>query len=291
MKNALLYFVVSGQAFFLGVALIGLAVAWSLRPPRRGAALGRTLLAWGGLLLIGASATPQPVWLGFAGVGATIAWLSAESSARPGLRRLRPWLRGGVAALWGLGAAWEAAYHVAPTLPALGDPPLYVVGDSVSAGMGGKAETWPRRLGRLRGVVVHDLSLAGATVATALGQAALATESNALVLAEIGGNDVLAGTPPEAFERDLDRLLARLNAGGRTVVMLELPLPPLYNRYGAIQRRLARRHGVWLVPKRVLLGVLTSPGATVDSIHLSPAGHQRMTEAIWRVLRPAYRRS
>ena len=44
-----------------------------------------------------------------------------------------------------------------------------------------------------------------------------------------------------------------------------------------------------LVPKKVLLGVLTTEGATVDSIHLSPKGHALMAETIWRVVRPAYK--
>src|SRR5437764_1030097 len=94
------------------------------------------------------------------------------------------------------------------------------------------------------------------TVAACAGLTLIAG-SGSLVLAEIGGNDILGDTGPEAFGRGLDALLGRLRAGGRTVVMLELPLPPSYNRYGEAQRRLARRHGAFLVPKRVLLGVMT----------------------------------
>ena len=115
------------------------------------------------------------------------------------------------------------------------------------------------------------------------------TEPRALVLLEIGGNDVLAGTPPQDFERALDALLGRLRAGDRTVIMLELPLPPLYNSYGRIQRRLARRHGAPLVPKRVILGVLTTPGATVDTIHLSRKGHEQMARVLETVLEPILR--
>ncbi len=73
-----------------------------------------------------------------------------------------------------------------------------------------------------------------------------------------------------------------------TVVLLELPLPPFANRYGAAQRRAARRRGVLLVPKRLLLGVLTADGATLDSIHLTPTGHDRMADAIWDVIHCAF---
>ncbi|MCA1686457.1 MAG: acyl-CoA thioesterase, partial [Planctomycetia bacterium] len=84
-------------------------------------------------------------------------------------------------------------------------------------------------------------------------------------------------------------LLTRLKAGKNRVILMELPLPPTYNRFGAIQRRLARRQGVLLVPKRVLLGVLEESGATLDSIHLTRAGHDRLAEAVWQTIRPAYR--
>ena len=46
--------------------------------------------------------------------------------------------------------------------------------------------------------------------------------------------------------------------------------------------------GVLLVPGRVLLGVLLQGGATLDSIHLSQAGHEQMADAIWTVIRGAY---
>ena len=141
----------------------------------------------------------------------------------------------------------------------------------------------------MRGVRVQDLSLAGADVASALKeQAGRVDGPGSLVIAEIGGNDVLGQTTPEAFERGLDALLKVLRRGGRTVVMLELPSPPFYNRFGSAQRRQAGRHGVLLVPRRVLLGVLTAKDATLDTIHLSPTGHARMAEAIWRAVRGAF---
>lgn len=98
------------------------------------------------------------------------------------------------------------------------------------------------------------------------------------------GNDILSKNPVPVFERGLDALLAKLREGNHTIVMLELPLYPFCNRYGAVQRRLAWRHGALLVPKRVLIQLLTTPGATLDTIHLSDSGHQLMADAIWNVL-------
>ncbi len=288
MSNAIVYHVVSGQAFFSGIALIAFSVLSSFRPAGR----RRASCRWAarvGLFLIAVSSTPLPVWFYLVAGTVSITWLVVERSSRERLQPVKPWLRVAVLSAWTLGAAMEVPYHLTPTLPRLGDPPVYVVGDSVSAGMGGEAETWPRILARRHGVEVHDLSLAGAGVAEALRErVGRVAGTSSLVLVEIGGNDVLGETTPEEFARGLDALLERLCQDGRTVVMLELPLPPFYHRYGAAQRRLARRHGVLLVPKRVLLGVLLSGGATLDTIHLSAAGHSLMAERMWGVIGGAF---
>lgn len=286
--NALIYHVASGQAFFSGVATIFLAAISASFPAGRWAAVVRTCAACVGLILIVVSSTPLPGGFDLGAGALTLAWIGVEGSSRAAWRRARLPLRLVVTAAWGLGAAWELPFHGMPTVPEMGNPTIYVVGDSLGAGIGGEAATWPVLLERRHGVTVRDLSRAGATVASARSQADLVDEPGTLVLAEIGGNDVLGSTSPADFSRGLDGLLARLCAEGRTVVMLELPLPPFCGEYGAIQRRLARSHGVGLVPKRVLIGVLTTRGATTDTLHLSATGHELMAGAVWNVLRPAF---
>lgn len=135
---------------------------------------------------------------------------------------------------------------------------------------------------------MRDLSRVGATAESALSLAGHVDGPDALAIAEIGGNNVLGNTPPDAFARGLDALLGRLEGDGRTVVLLELPLPPFANESGAIQRRAARRHHALLIPKRLLMEVLTGGDATLDSIHLSRSGHREMADAIWSVIRPAF---
>ncbi len=286
--NALIYHIASGHAFFSGVVLIVLAAITTFRPARRWSSLARTLSACVGLILIAVSSTPLPTWFyGFAGL-VSLSWIGIEGSSTEALQRPRLVLRYAVIAVWMLGVAMELPYHVSPRLSRNGNPALYIVGDSLGAGTGGDGETWPKRLARKHGLVVHDLARVGANVSTAQHQADQVTDPDALVLVEIGGNDILGETTPEAFETGLDALLARLRSGNRTVVLLELPLPPFSNRYGAIQRKLASRHKVVLVPKRVLMGVLTSHGATTDSVHLTEAGHALMAETIWTKIRQAF---
>lgn len=106
------------------------------------------------------------------------------------------------------------------------------------------------------------------------------------VIVEIGGNDIPGSTSPSQFEIDLDALLSELHREKRHVVMLELPLPPFYHRYGMTQRRLAKKYEVALVPKRYFLSILADGDSTLDSIHLSQSGHQKMSDLMWRISRP-----
>jgi acyl-CoA thioesterase I len=290
MMNALIYHVLSGQAYFSGVALIQIAWLIALCSGGRWPAVFRAVAACAGLILIAVSATPLPTWFYLIAGPVTLFWIWLESSTRTTARRSRLWFRCAVPAMWGLGIALELPFHLLPALPVMGNPPVFVIGDSLSAGIGGKIETWPKLLSRRNGIVVHDLSVSGADVTTAMQQAVQVSGAMSLVIVEIGGNDVLRENAPEVFERGLDALLARLRDGGRTVVLLELPLPPFCNRYGEVQRRLARRHGVLLIPKRVLMGILTAEGATLDTVHLSGRGQELMAGAIWGLINHTFSR-
>ena len=111
---------------------------------------------------------------------------------------------------------------------------------------------------------------------------------SAVVVVEIGGNDILGTTTVAQFERDLDALLTFLTANDRQIVMFELPLPPFFLEYGRVQRRMAAKHRVGLIPKRLFLSVIADRQATLDTIHLSQSGHRRMADCVWRVVRFAF---
>jgi acyl-CoA thioesterase-1 len=279
--NPLLYPIASGQAFFAGAVLIVVAAALASRVP----AAVRSALALLGLVAVAISATPVPLGLDLVAAARSLARLAHDG------RRARRWrvgLRAAVVLAWATLFGLEVPYHLMPTCPRVSLRSLDVVGDSIGAGLGDETvTTWPELLARRHKLDVRDHSRVGATAASALAQADRVGGPGGVVLVEIGGNDLLGSTTAEAFGRDLDALLARLRRGGRTVVMLELPLPPFASAFGAAQRRQARRHGVILVPKRLLLGVLTTPGATVDTVHLTPAGHDAMARRLWPILRTA----
>lgn len=288
MSNFLLYHIASGHAFFTGCALIAGAIGSSLVSTRRIAAYARTILALLGAALIAVSATPLFPSLYLVGGVLLAAWFVADRPAFPIHARVKVFLRGGLAGVLIAAVLSEVRYHVVPQIPFPEGTTLFVVGDSVSAGMSERENTWPRRLAATQEIDVQDFSRVGAVAESAMQQAEK-VHGAGVVLVEIGGNDILdpnGGTPVPEFERHLHELLKDLKRENRRVVMFELPLPPFANGYGVAQRSLATTHGVTLVPKRVLFGILTADGATVDTIHLSDKGHALMAETVRRLLLP-----
>ena len=177
----------------------------------------------------------------------------------------------------------ELPFHVW-SKPANPVSDLFVIGDSVTAGLNDGEQTWPRLVSKDWNIHVVDASQPGATLQSARQQNSLFADQSGLVVIEIGGNDMLEGLPVVQFEEHLDRLLTEVCQSGRSVVLLELPLPPFHAEYGSAQRRQALRHQVALIPKRQFARILTTRGATVDGIHLSKNGQIQMKMLIESLL-------
>jgi hypothetical protein len=63
--------------------------------------------------------------------------------------------------------------------------------------------------------------------------------------------------------------------------MMEIPAVPGRWGFAAAQRRLAARHGVALVPRRVLANVVFARGSTsADALHLTQQGQRRLAVAL-----------
>lgn len=290
MLNHFLYHLTSGHAWFSSGLLILLIIILDLTgtfDTRR--RLGRIawLLLWLAVVLAALTATPVPLWLALPLVGCCLAYLMLGFSHRVWKRRVS--LGAGAAIMVVLALGMELPYHWTTTPRRAQIHRLYVVADSLAAGLGREQTTWPKLLAARTGIEVRDLSFAGANTHYALRNVkeVLASEKDpgACVLISIGGNDMLGRTTSTDFENELDQLLevARGDpAQPRTVLMQELPLIPGAWSFGAIQRRLAARHGVLLIPKRLLAGVVLTEEYVVDGLHLSAAGHERMAELLVR---------
>jgi acyl-CoA thioesterase-1 len=178
----------------------------------------------------------------------------------------------------------ECLHRVVPRIRISSSERIYVVGDSVSAGIGAGIRLWPEILGGSTKLEVVNLAKAGATVSSALRQAEAIPAGHSFVLLEIGGNDIIGETNPADFRAALDALLSRLASDGHEVAIFEMPLPPFRNVYGEIQRALARRYGIPLIPKTCLANVFARSGATTDGIHLTQLGQEALAEQVGRML-------
>ena len=236
--------------------------------------------------MIALSSTPLPAWLYGLSTAALLVYVAMLWHPTWQGRR---WAGVALLALVVLVVVVELPYHLRRPVAERVQREVFVLGDSISAGLGQPGVVpYPQLLQERHNVPVTNLAVSGCTVRGATALAEGINRPDGLVLLEIGGIDLLGKHATTELLRDLRALLDRVATRERTVLMLELPLPPFMWGYGRVQRRLAREYGVTLVPKHVMAGVLCSLGATDpdDRIHLTRTGQERMAERLWPWLRP-----
>lgn len=282
--NPLLLSFADGTSFFIGLLLVFSGVALLRNSKRRPLRSIFIILAIFGMILVILSATPLPLWvyllwIVFATAGLFVAathnesWWRAESicTVLLGLVSLALFCS-------------ELPHHKRPQVVVSRDTMIYVLGDSISAGMGNERATWPEVLSQTVLLETVNLAQAGATVNGAIRQARMITAENALVIIEIGGNDLLGSGEATKFRESLDALVGALRETGHDVLLVELPLFPFQNGFGAAQRSIARKYEIPMLPKRAFTRVLAIEGATSDGLHLSQIGHDAMAQTIADVL-------
>ncbi len=273
----------NGNVFFIGLIIGVVACLLLMRLKDRRSPVITAFAITGGILVV-LSANPIPIVAYAIWLTALIATIAGANMKREKALKLRYGL---IAALTGSAimlCLFDLPYRGTPSIPVSVGQTIYVIGDSISAGCGGDIKNWPEVLADKHGVPVVNLARPGATVQRALKQVAGIQEENAVVILQIGGNDLLGRTSAGAFAEGLEKLLAMVNKDGRRLVMFELPLLPFSNRFGEAQRRLAKQYDVILLPKRYMTSVFGAPGATLDGLHLSQAGHELMAENIWDLI-------
>lgn len=279
----LIYHIVSGEAFFSGLLMLLLAGASIMFIRKGNAQVWALTIVGAGVIYL--SATPLPNWLVLIwivlGLCMIALWKSEHKNRLP---RKFPITMAAIFMAFSLGVGvWELSWLINPKIDGT-HKQLYVVGDSLSAGIGEEDYLWPDLLAKQHGLTVTNLARAGATAETAMDQAVKIPAGQSTVILEIGGNDLLGGTPDQQFDRDLEKLLKTICQPGRQVVMLELPLDFSHRNFGKTQRRLASQYGVKLIHKRMLATIFNKPNTTVDYLHLSKTGHDEMAKAIGQLM-------
>ena len=261
-----LFVLLSGAALPIGLALLGIGALAAFARPRIGTPLGLC-----GIVLAVASAVPLNVAL-YGALGFAVAgWLAFVGRSARGHRISTGAL---LVVIFIMATAFALEQ---PSLPGASADrrPVFVLGDSLSAGLSSRMEgTWPSLLASQIRRPVRSFARPGSRLGDGIVQAEALPPGPCVVLVELGGNDILSHSSVENFADGMRRLLSTVNDPRRSVVMFELPLLPLQNRYGHVQRQVSGEFGVRLIPRRVLAGAVTVPGNTMDGLHLSPAGHR-----------------
>lgn len=270
------YLFASGDAYFVGlavvagVALLSALVRWRLakRIFRLGAVFGVAVTAL--------SATPLPIWAYPLWCAIVVAWLLRERVA--GAEASAGVLRGMVFASCVALAVWEAPHLLPEKIPCGGTNRLYIMGDSMAFGPGGGS--WPRLLQDLTRLNVSDLTEGGQPLARTRRRTAFAKESPSVVILSLGGRDMADKLDVDEFEAFMRQVIVGVKRKTRSVAMLELPLRPFQNQYGAVQRELSAKHGVILVPKRILARLLCKSDQPLGQWQLLPEQHEELARIL-----------
>lgn len=287
MQSALLFHLVSGHAWFSAGAtvliLIGLELGgvFDRRPGLQRFARLLFLFAVGVSMLSG---TPVPLWLAIPLAVAILVVIATRFRDEP--TRLSRIASIAALVLVAASLALEAPWHRTPSLEK-SPRSVMVLGDSLSSGGFAETKAWPEQFETLLGIPTTSFANAGETAGSALVyQIDRLTETgpDSLVVVELGGNDLLGGTPARRFATELDAVISAARSGGSAVIMFELPIPPGRWHWGAIQRKAARRHGVALIPKRVLARLISNGELVEDGLHPTDAGHEYIARELAKVL-------
>jgi len=135
---------------------------------------------------------------------------------------------------------------------------VVILGDSLSDAYQMPREAgWVQRLDQRLGAGhrVVDAAISGDTTAGALSRVdtVLAQFKPDLLVVILGGNDGLRGLPPAEMETNLARIIARGQASGARVALMQIRLPPnlgpIYiERFEAVFPRLVERTDAALLP-------------------------------------------
>lgn len=272
-----------GTALFAGLALVLGAGALFFRFGKGMLRPISTVLLLVGIAVVLLSAVPLPkgLFILWSALALVVLGLGNWSDAAPALRTRAFAV---LLAASSIIVLMEVPHLRSPRIRVDAKQPLYVVGDSISAGIGSGERCWPEVLAAATSLRVVNLAEPGATAQSALDQIPRIAESNAVVLLEIGGNDLLDRKGAATFEAHLDKLVSVLCADGHEIAMFELPLFPFQNAYGRAQRAVAKRHGIALIPRRHFAHVLGMPAGTLDGLHLTQTGHEEMARSVEALL-------
>ncbi|MEZ5345067.1 MAG: arylesterase [Pyrinomonadaceae bacterium] len=178
-------------------------------------------------------------------------------------------------------------------------PKIIAFGDSLTAGFGlTENESYPYLLQKKLDSFGYKYEVVNAGVSgdTSLGGLErvdwiLGQDNVAIVILELGANDLLRGVPVENMKKNLEAILEKVKAKNVKVLLCGMLAPDTMGRdyqrdFIAVFPDLANKHKVDFVPF-LLDGVALNPKLNQpDGIHPNAEGTKIMTENIFKGLKP-----
>lgn len=188
--------------------------------------------------------------------------------------------------------------EIAAPVADVGRPRVVVLGDSLTAGLGLRAEeAYPALLQRRLEAsgLPYEVVNAGVSGDTSAGGLrrldwALQGEVRVLILA-LGANDGLRGLPADQLRQNLAQMIEIAQSRGIEVVLAGMEAPPNFGRayvaeFHHVYPELAGRYRTAFVPF-LLEGVAGHPPMNQsDGMHPNAAGTTVVADNVWAILRP-----
>ena len=176
---------------------------------------------------------------------------------------------------------------------------LIVLGDSISAGYGIRAEEgWVSLLDKTLKQAESswhtvNASISGDTTSGGLARlpGLLESHSPGLVIIELGGNDGLRGYPVSKIEENLTNMVHLVKANGAIPVIAAMRIPPNYGprytrAFDGVFSKVANAENVTLIPFLLEKVALEDGLMQSDGIHPTAQAQPLLLESVWPVIEP-----
>ena len=106
-----------------------------------------------------------------------------------------------------------------------------------------------------------------------------------LVIVEFGANDYFQKMSAIETFRNLEKIVRKVQAADAAVVLVEVRLGLLSDKFGKRMRELAQKYKAGYVP-HVMKGIVADPQLKLDSIHPNAKGYEIIAKRIRKVVAP-----
>ena len=161
-------------------------------------------------------------------------------------------------------------------------------GDSVTQGVGvSPAETYPAILGQMLNRSVINAGVSRNTTRDAVGR--LKTDvldrNPLLVIVEFGANDFLQEISEAETLRNIDQIVEEIEESGAMVVLTEIQVGIIRDRYYKGFKEIAERRKAVFMPD-LMSDIMFEPEMKTDSVHPNAKGNRLIAGRIYKVIAP-----